>query len=371
MASADEGTAAAKAATAPAPDDPRKPESPPDLSKRSWKHTAKMAFAEFKRDQCTDLAAALTYYAVLSAFPAFIVLASLVGVVGNPQSTAESVIRLITDLGQEDVADQLRGTIEELTQNRGAGFALVFGALLALWSASAYVGAFGRAMNTIYEVDEGRPFWKLRPLNLLVSLVLIIGAALMLLGLALSGGLASEVGERLGLSDTAVTVWNIAKWPLMLFVLALMVAVLYYATPNVQQPRFRWMSVGAGLAILIWVVGSVAFGLYVGNFGSYDKTYGSLAGVIIMLLWLWITNMALLFGAEFDAELERARELEAGIEAEEVLQLPPRDTTKSEKEAEALAEDIAAGRELRLRAMESQKSREGDGEGSRVRSDSR
>ena len=371
MSNADEGTAAVKEESAPPPDDPRKADSLRDLSERSWKYTARMAFAEFKRDQCTDLAAGLTYYAVLSAFPAFIVVASLVGVIGKPQTTADAVVKFISDLGQGDVADQLRGTIEQLTQTRGAGFALVFGALLALWSASAYVGAFGRAMNRIYEVDEGRPFWKLRPLNVAVSFVLIIGASLLLLGVAVSGGLAQQVGDRLGLSDGAVTVWNIAKWPLMLVVLAVMVAVLYYATPNVQQPKFRWMSVGAGLAILFWVIGSLAFGFYVSNFGTYDKTYGSLAGVIVTLLWLWLTNGALLFGAEFDAELERARELQAGIEAEETLQLPPRDTEKSEKEAEALAEDIAAGRELRLRAMQPETSQEDENQHSRVTSETR
>jgi len=352
MANADEGSAAIKSDTAPSPDDPRKPESPPDLSTRSWKYTTKRAVAEFKRDQCTDLSASLTYYAVLSAFPAFIVIASLVGVVGKPQKTADAVLKLISDLGHRSVADSLRATVEQLTRTRGAGLALVIGALLALWSASAFVAAFGRAMNRIYEVDEGRPAWKLRALNLAVSLALIIGVSLLLLGLTMSGSLAREIGKRLGLSHSAVTAWNIAKWPVMLVILAVMVALLYYATPNVQQPRFRWMSVGAGLAILAWIIGSVAFAFYVSNFGSYNKTYGSLAGVIILLLWLWISNAALLFGAEFDAELERARELEAGIEAEETLQLPPRDTTKSEKEAKKLEEDTAAGRDLRLRANE-------------------
>jgi membrane protein len=351
----DEGSAAVKQATAPDPDDPRKPESPPDLHMRSWKHTAKLALAEFKRDQCVDSAAALTYYAVLSVFPAFIVGAAMIGLIGNGQDTADALIELITDLGQEDVADQLEGPIESLAESRGAGLALVVGVALALWSASAYVGAFGRAMNRIYEVDEGRPIWKLRPLNIVISLVLIICATLMLTGAAMSGGLANEIGERIGLSDTAVTVWNIVKWPAMLLVLALMVAVLYYATPNVRQPKFRWMSVGAALAIALWVLGSVAFGFYVQNFGNYDKTYGSLGGVIILLLWLWLTNIALLFGAEVDAELERARELQAGIEAEETLQLPPRDTKQSEKAAESLAEDIAAGRELRLQATERQR----------------
>jgi membrane protein len=345
-----EGSAAVKDETAPEPDDPRKPESPPDLHKRSWLYTTKMAFAEFKRDQCADLAAALTFYAIAAVFPAFIVLASLVSLIGENERTADALVGLIEDLGQKDAAEQLRGPITELAQARGGGFALLIGTLLALWSASAYVGAFGRAMNRIYEVDEGRPVWKLRPLNILVSLIVIVGAAILLLSVVMSGAFAEQINDRLGLPDSTLTWWSYAKWPLMLIVVAILVAVLYYATPNVRQPRFRWMSVGALLAIVMWLIGSVAFGYYVGAFGNYDKTYGSLAGTIVVLLWLWLTNSSLLFGAEFDAELERARELEGGIRAEETLQLPPRDTTVSDKAARALAEDIAEGRSLRLHA---------------------
>ena len=233
--------------------------------------------------------------------------------------------------------------ITQMTETNAAGFALVFGLVGALWSASGYVGAFGRAMNRIYEVDEGRPFWKLRPLNLAITIVSVVLAALVLLGLVVSGPFASELGDTLGVGDTTVTVWNIVKWPIMLLVVVFLVAVLYYATPNVEQPKFRWISVGAGLAIVVWILASLAFGLYVANFGSYNKTYGSLAGVIILLLWLWLTNLALLFGAEVDAELERSRQLQAGIEAEESLQLPPRDTRRSEKEAAKLEAQIAEG----------------------------
>jgi membrane protein len=161
------------------------------------------------------------------------------------------------------------------------------------------------------------------------------------------------LGESIGLGSTAITVWDIVKWPLMLLVVVFLVAVLYYATPNVKQPRFRWISVGAGLAIVVWILASAAFGLYVANFGSYNKTYGSLAGVIILLLWLWLTNLALLFGAEVDAELERSRQLQAGIESEESLQLPPRDTQRSDKEAEKLAAQIEQGRDLREQASAS------------------
>lgn len=355
---ADEGLAAEKARTAPAPDDPRKPDSPPDLTGRSWRYAIKQAWAEFRRDECTDLAAALTYYAVLSLFPALLALISLLGVFGQGESTTETLLELIERIGQEDAVEQLRDPITQMTETKAAGFALAAGLLGALWSASGYVGAFGRAMNRIYEVDEGRPFWKLRPLNLAITLVTVVLAAVVLLGLVVSGPFAEELGETLGLGTTTVTLWNIVKWPIILLVVVFLVAVLYYATPNVKQPRFRWISVGAGLAILVWILASVAFGLYVANFGSYNKTYGSLAGVILLLLWLWLTNVALLFGAEVDAELERSRQLQAGIEAEETLQLPPRDTRKSEQAAAKLEAQIEQGRELREQSVAERSTRD-------------
>ncbi|MET1036796.1 MAG: YihY/virulence factor BrkB family protein, partial [Aeromicrobium sp.] len=229
----------------------------------------------------------------------------------------------------------------------GAGLALVFGLLGALWSASGYVGAFGRAMNRVYEIDEGRPIWKLRPIQLVITLFSLVLVALAAAALVLTGPVAEAVGNQIGLGSTAILVWDIAKWPVLLGIVVVIVAVLYYATPNVKQPKFRWISVGALFAIVVWILASVAFGLYVAMFASYDKTYGSLAGVIVFLLWLWLTNLALLFGAELDAELERGRQLQAGIEAEETIQLPPRDTrniVKAEKKHQA---DVAAGRGIR------------------------
>ena len=345
-----EGTSTQKARTAPPPDDGRKPESPADLTKRSWAYTAKKAFTEFGRDQCTDLAAALTYYAVLSIFPAMLAMVSLLGVFGQGQSTTDTLLDIVRQLGQGSAADALKGPIEQMTQTRAAGFAFVFGILGAIWSASGYVGAFCRAMNRVYQVDEGRPIWKLRPLQLVITLVGIILVSLVLIGLVVSGPVARSIGDVIGLGGTAVTVWNVAKWPVMLLIVVVLVALLYYSTPNVRQPKFRWMSVGAAIAIVVWLLASAAFGFYVANFGSYNKTYGSLAAVIVFLLWLWITNLALLFGAEVDAELERARELQAGIRAEETLQLPPRDTRASDKKAEKLREKVEEGRRLREEA---------------------
>ncbi len=323
-----EGTSVDKARTAPHEDDSRKPASPSELTKPSWKYTAKKALAEFGRDQCTDLAAALTYYAVLAIFPALLALVSLLGVFGQGESTTQALLDIVRSLGQGSAADALQGPIQQMTHTRAAGFAFVFGILGAIWSASGYVGAFGRAMNRIYQIDEGRPVWKLRPLQLVLTLTGIILLALVLIGLVVSGDLARSIGDVIGLGDTSVMVWNVAKWPVMLLIVIVLVAVLYYATPNVKQPKFRWMSVGAAIAIVSWLVASVAFGFYVANFSNYNKTYGALGGVIVFLVWLWISNLAVLFGAELNAETERGRQIEAGVPEEREPFLEPRDTRK-------------------------------------------
>ena len=345
-----EGAAAARAKTAPSPDAGRKPDSPTDIDPPGWRYTAKAAFGEFQRDQCTDLAAALTYYSVLSVFPAILALVSLLGLFGQGEATTTALLDIVRQLGQGEVATQLQGPIDQIVMARGAGLAFVVGLVGAIWSASGYVGAFGRAMNRVYQVDEGRPIWKLRPVVVLLTIGLVIMAALVLVGLVVSGPVATAIGDAVGLGEASRTAWEIAKWPVMLGIVVVMVAVLYYATPNVRQPKFRWVSVGAAVAILVWVLASVAFGFYVTNFSSYNKTYGSLAGIVVFLLWLWITNLALLFGAEIDAELERTRELQSGIEAEKTLQLPPRDTRNSEKAEEKLEKKVAEGRRLRLEA---------------------
>jgi membrane protein len=329
------------------PDDPRKPESPTDLTKPSLFFVLRKTLREFQHDQCTDLAAALTYYAVLSLFPALLFLVSLLGVFGNGRQTVDTVLQTASGVVPSDAMDFLRPTIEQLVGSPSAGLALITGALGALWSASGYVGAFGRAMNRIYEIEEGRPVWKLRPLQLLLTLAGLLLAAATAVMLAVSGPVAEAVGNAIGAGSVAVTAWNIAKWPVILVCVILAVAVLYYATPNVKQPKFRWISIGAGFAILIWILASVLFGFYVGNFGSYNKTYGALGGVIVFLLWMWITNLALLFGAELDAELERGRQLQAGLRAEREIQLPPRDTRVSDKNEKAQEKDVKRAEELR------------------------
>ena len=336
--------------TTPDPDDPRKPDAPTDLEKRTWGYVAKKVWREFGDDQCTDLAAALTYYGVLAIFPAVLALSAILGLVGQSEKSVQTVLDVISPLVSEDALGTIEPTLLELASSQTAGWALLVGAVIALWSASGYVGAFARAMNRIYEIGEGRPFWKLRPLMLLVTLVAIALVALVLLMLVVSGPLAQSIGDQIGLGEQAVQVWNIAKWPVMLLAVIVIVAILYYATPNVQQPKFRWVSVGAVVAIVIWMVASAGFAFYVANFASYNKTYGSLAGVIIGLVFLWLTNVALLLGAEIDSELERGRQLQAGIAAEEELQLPARDVRGIRKARKKEEKDIARGRAIREQA---------------------
>ncbi|TFD17353.1 YihY/virulence factor BrkB family protein [Cryobacterium sp. TMT1-21] len=323
------------------------PDSLTEIAKPSWKYVLRKTLREFSADQCTDLAAALTYYAVLSIFPALIALISLLGVFGQGNTATNSILSLVDQVAPGGTADTLRAPLEQFSSSPAAGVALVGGILLALWSASGYVGAFSRAMNRIYEMEEGRPFWKLRPMQLGVTVVCILLIVVVLVVLIVSGPVTNALGSALGLGQTVQLVWSVIKWPILALAAVLIIAILYYATPNAQQPKFRWISLGALLALITLAVSSFLFGLYVTNFSNYDRTYGSLAGIVVFLLWLWIANVALLVGAEFDAELERGRQLQAGIAAEEEIQLPPRDTRKSDKAADKAREDIKLGRRLR------------------------
>jgi membrane protein len=322
-------------------------DKPTGITKPTWTYVARKTLHEFLTDECTDLAATLTYYAVLAVFPAMIALVSLVGVVGQGPRTVDTLLGILTDVGASSAADTLRPTLEALSQTPSAGLALILGLVGALWSASQYVSAFGRAMNRVYGIGEGRPIWKLRPVMLLVTLVLVVLTAAALLALIVSGPVTRAVGNALGLGSAATLAWEIAKWPVLLVIVLAVIAILYRATPNVKQPRLRWLSIGALVAVGVWLLASAAFAFYIANFASYNKTYGALAGAIVFLLWLWLTNLALLFGAELNAELERGRELQAGLTAEETIQLPTRDTRKIDKAEEQHDEDLRRGRELR------------------------
>jgi membrane protein len=325
----------ADATRIPDPEDPRKPDDPLELDRRSWWGVLKRTVTEFKDDNCTDWAAALTYYGVLAVFPAAVALLSLVGLVGDPRSTTDTLLGMVERLGPASATETFAGPVRQIAQQEQvAGVALVLGLLAALWSASGYVGAFGRAANAVYEVEEGRPFYKLRPMQLLITLVCVVLLAVVSLALVVTGPVAEAVGDAIGVGDLAVTVWDIAKWPVMALIVSTIFSLLYYATPNVRQPRFRWFTVGGVVALVIWVLASAAFAFYVATFSSYSKTYGSLAAVVVFLVWLWISNLAVLLGAELNAELERERELQAGMaEAEETIQLPPRDTKKMDSDA--------------------------------------
>jgi membrane protein len=295
--------------------------------------TLKRTVTEFMEDNLSDWAAALTYYGLLSLFPALIAMVSLIGLVGDPKSTTETLTDIVTDIGPESAAETFSGPIESITSNRSAAsFAFVAGLAVALWSASGYVGAFMRASNVIYETPEGRPFWKRRPLQLAITLAMVILLAILALALVMTGPVVNAVAEPIGIGDTAVTIWNIAKWPAMVAAFLLMIAVLYYASPNVRLRGFKWVTPGSVVAIVIWAIFSAAFALYVANFGSYDKTYGTLGGLVALLVWFWISNLAILFGHQLNAELERSAEIEEGRpHAEREIQLEPRSEPKEPK----------------------------------------
>jgi membrane protein len=299
---------------------------PRELPGHQWRAAFRRTFTTFREEDLTDRAAALTYYSVLSLFPALIALVSVLGVTGDPESTTHALRQIVSELGPASAVDTLSGPIDHITADRsGAGVLLVVGLAAAVFTASGYVGAFTRASNEIYGVSEGRPTWKLRPLQMLVTLVSIITVALVLLALVVSGPVASAVGGAVGLSDTAVSVYQVAKWPLLVVTVMALLAGLYYTTPNVRLLHIRWVTPGSVLATLVWIVASAGFALYVTNFGSYDKTYGTLGGIVTFLVWLWITNIAVLFGVVLNAEIERGRELEAGLRgAEDELQLAAR-----------------------------------------------
>jgi membrane protein len=295
--------------------------------------TLKRTLTEFQEDNLSDWAAALTYYGLLSLFPALIAMVSLIGIFGDPQTTTSKLTEIITEIGPQSGAETFEGPINSIVENRSAaGLAFVIGLAVALWSASGYVGAFIRASNVIYETPEGRPFWKLRPLQILVTLGMILLMAMLAIGLVLTGPVVEAIAGPIGLSGTAVDVWNVAKWPVMAALFIVMVNLLYYSSPNVRLRGFKWVTPGAVVAIVVWAIASALFAFYVANFGSYDKTYGTLGGLVVLLLWFWITNLAILFGHQMNAERERSAEIEEGKpRAEKEIQLEPRVEPKDQK----------------------------------------
>ncbi|MGH3413853.1 MAG: YihY/virulence factor BrkB family protein [Marmoricola sp.] len=320
-------------------------DSTPKLGRRSGFYVLRKSVREFREDHAIDGAASLTFYAVLALFPAAIALLALLGVVGG----AGAVDKLTGALGPllpPSVLHDLQAPLAAIVGSTVAPLTLLVGVVAALWAASGYVGAFGRAMNRAYETEEGRAAWRLRPTNLFVTVVTAVLSAIAVAILAVSGPVADSVGSQLGLGDQALTVWGIAKWPVLAIVVLATVAVLYHFTPNVRLP-FKVLSAGAFVAVLVWLVASFGVALYMVSFSSFDKVYGSLAGAVVVLLWLWVTNLGLLYGAELDAEVERARELHRGVPAEERIQAPPRSASRIERAEKRRARDVAKGRAIR------------------------
>ena len=317
--------------SAPSPD--AGPDSPTELKGRGWLAALKRTVKEFSEDNISDWAAALTYYGVLSIFPGLLVLLSVLGLLGR--DTTQAVTGTVEQAAPGQVGDFVKQIIAQASANEGtASFSAILGLLVAFWSASGYIAAFMRASNAIYDVPEGRPIWKTLPIRLgvtaVIGLMLIISAVIVVF----TGDVAQAAGDVIGLGSTAVTVWNIAKWPVLVVLISLMFAILYWASPNARHGGFRWVSPGGVFAVLLWILASAAFAVYLANFADYNKTYGAVAGVIIFLVWLWISNIAILLGAEMDAELERGRAIAAGHPADDEPFLQLRDDRKLKKDTD-------------------------------------
>jgi membrane protein len=331
---AGQGAAGQDAGAGAGPDEQverREPDEPTQLPGRSWWAVLKGTVKEFKDDELTDRAASLTYYGILSLFPALLVLVSLLGIAGR--SATQQVLDNLQKFAPGSARDVIGNAVRQLQGNGGIGSIMaIVGLALAVWSASGYVAAFIRTANAVYDVPEGRPVWKVLPVRLGVTVVLMILAVVSALIVVFTGALARQAGTALGIGDTALTVWSIAKWPVLVILVTIMIAILYWATPNAKVRGFRWITPGSFLALLIWMIASAGFAFYVANFASYNKTYGTLAGVIIFLVWLWIGNIAILLGLEFDAELARQRAVAGGYPADEEPYVQPRDTRKWSEE---------------------------------------
>ena len=298
-------------------------ESRTGVPRRAWGGVLKRTFGEFKEDNLTDWAAALTYYGIVSIFPALIALVSILGLIG--QSATKPLLDNLGSFAPGPAHEILSNALHGLTQSRSpAGILFIVGLAGAIWSASGYIGAFIRASNVIWDVEEGRPIWRTIPLRVVVTIVMLVLLAASAFAVVVTGPLADRIGKLLGIGGAAVTAWDIAKWPVLILVVSLMFSVLYYASPNVRQPGFKWVTPGGILAVVVWILASAAFGLFVANFGSYNKTYGSLGAIVIFLVWLWLTNVAILLGAELNAEIERGRQIEAGQPPDREPFLPPR-----------------------------------------------
>jgi membrane protein len=303
----------------------RAPDTPTQLPKTAWGAVLRGSLKEFKDDELTDRAAALTYYGLLSLFPALLVLVSMLGLTGK--SATDTVLKNLKQFTPGSARNIITGAVEQLQNKAGVGSVMaIVGIVLAVWSASGYVAAFIRAANRVYDMPEGRPIWKILPVRVGLTVVLMVLAVISALIVVFTGTLARKAGTALGIGDSALTVWSIAKWPVLVVLVTIMIALLYWATPNARVKGFRWITPGSFLALVIWLVASAGFAFYVANFASYNKTYGTMAGVIVFLIWLWISNLAILLGLEFDAETARQRAIAGGLPPDQEPYTEPRDT---------------------------------------------
>jgi membrane protein len=309
---------------------PRKQRAKPSrlrsLPPAAWGRIAKRTFDQFRADGVTNLSAALTFRSVLSVFPALLALVALLGVLGQYPKTFNAILQIVGGFAPRSTVQTVSGPVREVIADKGgAGAVLGVGFAGAVWAASGYIGAFSWAANVIWEAPRGRSWYRQWPFNYAVTVVVLAVGTLIFVALAATGPVARSIGRQLGIGSTAIDIWNYAKWPALVVVVVTVIDWLYYIAPNVRPPSWRWLTPGALLAVTAWFATSLGFGYYVANFGSYNKTYGTLGAIVVFLLWLWLTNIALLLGIELNSEIERERQLRIPEpEAAERIQLPLR-----------------------------------------------
>jgi len=317
------------------------------LTRPAWKLVLRSFSRGFVSHQLPDGAAALTYFAALALAPSVVVLISILAIAGSGKSSVTTILATVHDVAPDSAIAMLKDPLEKFAASPSVGYALVAGILISIWATSSYVSAFGRAMNRIYELPEGRPLWKLKPYSILVALVVLILGAITVAALALTEPVADGISQALGLSSAPSLVLTVVKWPALVLAVVFTVAILYYVTPNARRPGFRVVSAGAMGAVIVLVLVSLAFAFYVANFAHYDRTYSVFAGIVVVLIWIWIANLTLLSGAEFDIQFERARELERGVDADEKIFVTPRDTEVSDRNVLKRREEIADAEKIR------------------------
>lgn len=323
-------------------DDASGHDSPIRLSRDDWRVILTRTLHEYRINQVNDIAAALTFYTLLATLPATLAALAMLGIFGSAEAVVGDMLEVVAELGGGSVVDALSEPIDQLLNASHAGLAFATGLVGALWATSGFVGSFGRGMNRIYDVEEGRPFWEMRPTMLLVSAALLVLGATAMACLIVTGPVAEATARVLGLDEGAAVWWDLGKLPLLAAIGVGVMALLYWAAPNVKRRNVRWISVGATGALLAWAITTALFALYVLGFGSYQRAYGVLGGAIAFLLWIWLSQLALIFGAVLDTEVERTRQLRSGIAAEEHVQLPLRDDRLIAKNREQRQRDVRA-----------------------------